>query len=179
MGATAMSDKQTVKVGRRTVEVSNPGKVLFPDDGITKGDLVDYYLQVARSMLPHLRGRPAAMERYPDGLHGQRIFQKDVPDYFPDWIDRVKVHKEGGTLQQVVCGEAATLVYLANQACITPHVFLSRTDGWTTPTSSSSTWTPPVTTSRRRGWPPCRCGRCWRSWSCRRSPRRPGARAST
>jgi bifunctional non-homologous end joining protein LigD len=122
-----MSDKQTVKVGRRTVEVSNPGKVLYPD-GITKGDLVDYYRRVAERMLPHLRGRPVAMERYPDGIDGQRIFQKDVPDYFPDWIERVKVHKEGGSLQQVACDQAATLVYLANQACITPHVFLSRAD---------------------------------------------------
>src|SRR5215217_8146977 len=126
-GATAMSDKRSVKVGRRTVEVSNPGKILYPD-GITKGDLVDYYRRVAKRMLPHLRGRPVAMERYPDGIDGQRIFQKDAPDYFPDWIERVKVHKEGGSLQQVACDQAATLVYLANQACITPHVFLSRAD---------------------------------------------------
>jgi bifunctional non-homologous end joining protein LigD len=123
-----MSDKRSVKVGRRTVEVSNPDKVLFLDDGITKGDLVDYYRRVAEFMLPHLRDHPVAMERYPDGIAGQRIFQKDVPDYFPHWIDRVKVHKEGGTLQQVVCEDAATLAYLANQACITPPVFLSRTD---------------------------------------------------
>ena len=123
-----MSDKQTVRVGRRIVEVSNPAKVLYPDDGITKGDLVDYYRRVGRSMLPHLRGRPVAMERYPDGIAGERIFQKDVPDYFPDWIDRVKVEKEQGQLHQVVCEDAATLAYLANQACITPHVWLSRAD---------------------------------------------------
>jgi bifunctional non-homologous end joining protein LigD len=123
-----MSDKHTVRVGRRTVEVSSRDKVLYPDDGITKGDLVDYYGQVARSMLPYLRERPVAMERYPDGIDGQRIFQKDVPEYFPDWIDRVKVEKAGGELQQVVCDDAATLVYLANQACITLHAWLSRVD---------------------------------------------------
>jgi bifunctional non-homologous end joining protein LigD len=123
-----MSDKQTVRVGRRTVEVSNRGKVLYPDDGITKGELVDYYRRVAVFMLPHLRGRPVAMERYPDGIDGQRIFQKDVPGHFPDWIDRVKVQKEQGELSQVVCEDAATLGYLANQACITPHVWLSRAD---------------------------------------------------
>jgi bifunctional non-homologous end joining protein LigD len=123
-----MSDRQAVKVGRRTVQVSNPGKVLYPDDGITKGDLVDYYRQVAEFMLPHLRSRPVAMERYPDGIDGERIFQKDVPGYFPDWIDRVEVQKEGGKLRQVLCEAAATLVYLANQACITPHVWLSRAD---------------------------------------------------
>jgi bifunctional non-homologous end joining protein LigD len=122
------NQKRSVRVGRRTVGVSNPGKVLYPGDGITKGDLVDHYLRVAGRMLPHLRGRPVAMERYPDGIGGERIFQKDVPGHFPGWIDRVKVHKEGGTLQQVVCEQAATLVYLANQACITPHVFLSRSD---------------------------------------------------
>jgi bifunctional non-homologous end joining protein LigD len=123
-----MSDKRSMKVGRRTVEVSNPGKVLYPDDGITKGDLVDYYRRVAEFMLPYLRGRPVAMERYPDGIDSQRIFQKDVPGYFPDWTDRTKVKKEQGELSQVVCEDAATLVYLANQACITPHVWLSRAD---------------------------------------------------
>jgi bifunctional non-homologous end joining protein LigD len=123
-----MTDRRAVRVGRRTVEVSNPGKVLYPDDGITKGDLVDYYRQVAGSMLPHLRGRPVAMERYPDGIDGERIFQKDVPGHFPDWVDRVEVSKEGGSLRQVLCQDAATLVYLANQACITPHVWLSRAD---------------------------------------------------
>jgi bifunctional non-homologous end joining protein LigD len=123
-----MAKQQAVRVGRRAVKVSNPGKVLYPDDGITKGDLVDYYRQVAEFMLPHLRGRPVAMERYPDGIGGERIFQKDVPRYFPDWIDRVEVEKEGGKLRQVLCEDAATLVYLANQACITPHVWLSRAD---------------------------------------------------
>jgi bifunctional non-homologous end joining protein LigD len=123
-----MSAKQMVRVGRRTVAVSNPGKVLYPDDGISKGDLVEYYRRVAGFMLPYLRGRPVAMERYPDGIDGQRIFQKDVPGYFPDWVDRVKVQKEGGELHQVVCEDAATLVYLASQACITPHAWLSRAD---------------------------------------------------
>jgi bifunctional non-homologous end joining protein LigD len=91
------------------------------DDFVVDGEVVAF-------MLPHLRGRPVAMERYPDGIDGERIFQKDVPRHFPDWVDRVKVEKEHGSLQQVVCEDAATLVYLANQACITPHVWLSRAD---------------------------------------------------
>ncbi len=123
-----MSDRQRVRVGRRTVELSNAGKVLYPDNGITKGDLVDYYRQVAETMLPHLRGRPVSMERYPDGITAQRIVQQDAPDYFPDWIEQVQVEKQGGTLRHVVCEQAATLVYLANQACVTPHVWLSRAD---------------------------------------------------
>jgi bifunctional non-homologous end joining protein LigD len=122
-----LSGGQRVRVGRRTVEVSNAAKPLYPD-GTTKGDLVDYYRQVADAMLPHLHGRPVSMERFPDGIAGQRIVQKDVPDYFPDWIERVEVEKEHGRLHHVLCEQAATLVYLANQACITPHVWLSRVD---------------------------------------------------
>jgi bifunctional non-homologous end joining protein LigD len=68
------------------------------------------------------------MARYPDGITGHRIFQKHVPDYFPDWVTQVTVQKENGSLQQVICDKPATLVYLANQACIELHVFLSRAD---------------------------------------------------
>ncbi len=108
--------------------VSHPQKVLFPASGVTKADLAEYYLRIADTMLPHLASRPIAMERYPDGIGGERIFQKDVPDYFPDWVDRASVEKAGGTLTQVVCTNAATLVYLADLACITPHAWLSRID---------------------------------------------------
>lgn len=116
------------EIGRRTVEISNPDKVLFPDDGITKADLADYYARIAETMLPHVRGRPATMQRYPDGIEGETFFQKDVPNYFPDWIKTVEMAKEGGTVTHLVIEEAATLVYLANQACITPHMWLSRAD---------------------------------------------------
>jgi bifunctional non-homologous end joining protein LigD len=78
-------------------------------------------------MLPYLRDRPLSMERYPDGITGERIVQKNVPRYFPDWIARTRVKKQGGTLVQVICDRPATLVYLANQACIEMHAFLSRT----------------------------------------------------
>ena len=111
-----------------TVELSNTGKVLFPGDGITKGDLVAYYQAVAGEMLPLLRDRPVSMTRFPDGLTKAGIVQKNVPAYFPDWITRVRIRKEGGSLQQVVCDKPATIVYLANQACIELHAFLSRLD---------------------------------------------------
>jgi bifunctional non-homologous end joining protein LigD len=111
-----------------TVKLSNTGKVLFPDDGITKGELVEYYANTADWMLPYLRDRPIAMARYPDGITRHRIFQKNPAEYFPDWITSVEVKKQGGTLRHVVCDKPATLVYLANQACIEFHVFLSRTD---------------------------------------------------
>jgi bifunctional non-homologous end joining protein LigD len=120
--------KTTVAIGRRRVEVSSPEKVLYPDDGITKADLIDYYRQVAKYMLPYLADRPIAMERYPDGLAGERVFQKNVPRYFPEWISRVRVAKQHGSLQHVLVDTPATLVYLANQSCITVHVFLSKAD---------------------------------------------------
>lgn len=115
-------------VGQRTIEVGNPDKVLFPDPRITKLDLAEYYLDVADSLLPHAEGRPVSMHRFPDGLEGEDFYQKDVPDHFPDWIHTERIEKEGGSLWQVVIDDAATLVYLADQACITPHVWPSRID---------------------------------------------------
>lgn len=122
---------RTLELDGRTVEVTRPDKVLFPEglDGpVTKGDLVGYYRRVAEVMLPHVAGRPVSMLRFPDGIDGPRFFQKDAPDYFPGWIHTQEVAKEGGTVRHVVIDDAATLVYLANQACITPHVWLSRVD---------------------------------------------------
>ena len=117
-----------IRIGRRQIEISRPEKILFPADGITKGDLVEYYARIAPRMLPHLRNRPLTLERYPDGIRTKRFFQKEVSSYFPSWIRRVTVKKAGGTVTHVVCNDTATLVYLANQACITPHIFLSRVD---------------------------------------------------
>jgi bifunctional non-homologous end joining protein LigD len=117
---------ESLTVGGIRVDLSHTDKVLFPDDKITKGDLIEYYAQVTDWMLPYLRERPAAMARYPEGITGQRIFQKNVPDYFPGWITRAEVKKQGGVLHHVICDKPATVVYLANQACIELHVFLSR-----------------------------------------------------
>jgi bifunctional non-homologous end joining protein LigD len=106
--------------------------VLFPGDGsakeYTKGDLVDYYRSAAPYMLPHLRGRPLMLERRPDGVDGPRFMQKNTPDSYPEWITRVEVSKEGGTVCHTVCDDTATLVYLADQAAITLHRWLSRAD---------------------------------------------------
>jgi bifunctional non-homologous end joining protein LigD len=118
---------ESVTVSGIRVELSNTGKLLFDDPEITKGDLVRYYQDMAGRILPHLRDRPLVMARYPDGIRGERIFQKNIPGYFPSWISRVEVEKAGGELCQVVCDKPATLVYLANQACIELHAFLSKT----------------------------------------------------
>ncbi|MCG6494206.1 non-homologous end-joining DNA ligase [Kitasatospora sp. A2-31] len=118
----------TVRAGRRTVTVRRPEKVLFPDDGLTKADLVAYYRTVAAAALPHLRGRPLMLERHPDGVGDRGFVQKDTPEYFPSWIHRAELPKEGGTVDYVLCEDTATLVYLADQACTTLHRFLSRAD---------------------------------------------------
>ncbi|MCX4445329.1 non-homologous end-joining DNA ligase [Streptomyces sp. NPDC087866] len=113
---------------RKVPEISRPDKVLFPDDGITKAELAAYYRTVAGRMLPHLRDRPLMLQRFPDGIGGHGFMQKDVPHYFPDWVHRVELPKEGGTVTYPIADDTATLVYLAGQACITPHRFLSRAD---------------------------------------------------
>ncbi|MGW8377348.1 non-homologous end-joining DNA ligase [Streptomyces sp. ODS28] len=112
----------------RDIEITRPDKVLFPDDGVTKDELAEHYRRVASRAVPPLRGRPLMMERHPDGIGGEPLFQKNVPDYFPDWIRTACLPKEDGQVHHVICENADTLVYLAGQACITPHRWLSRAD---------------------------------------------------
>ena len=125
-----MSARQAnlVTSGGVTVQLSHLDKVFFPDEGLRKGDLVDYYRMVAPRMLPYLRDRPVVMGRYPDGVTGEAIIQKNVSRHFPDWVKRVEVPRlgRGGAVCQVVCDRPETLIYLANQACIELHVLLSR-----------------------------------------------------
>lgn len=121
MGSEAM------RAGSRNVEISRADKVLFPGDGITKMHLALYYGRIGSVMLPYVKGRPLTMQRFPDGIGGEGFYEKKAPDHFPPWVKRVSVDlEEGGFQSQVVCDNAATLVYLADQACITPHVWLSR-----------------------------------------------------
>lgn len=117
----------TIRAGRRSVTISRPDKLLIPP-GVTKAALAGYYQAVATAMLTHTARRPLNFERYPDGIDGHRIFQQHAADYFPDWIARVSVPAARGTVQHVMAGDAATLVYLAGQACITFHSWLSRSD---------------------------------------------------
>jgi bifunctional non-homologous end joining protein LigD len=121
-------ESERLRIGHQIIEITRPEKVLFPNDGITKRELVEYYQRVAPAMLPHLRGRPIAMERYPDGIGSQGFFQKEAPSYYPGWIKTVSLTKENGIVHYVVCDDASTLAYLANQAVVTPHTWLSRVD---------------------------------------------------
>ena len=106
--------------------ITHPEKVLFPDDGISKGELAAYYEAVAPVMLRHIRGRPVTMERYPSGISKPGFMQKNVSKGFPQWLKRIEVAKKGGTVNYPLVNDARSLIWLANQNCITPHVWTSR-----------------------------------------------------
>ncbi len=113
----------------REINISNRSKVFFPDSGLTKGDLIDYYRGVADVMVPHTKHYGVSMKRFPEGIQGKGFFQKDSSDHFPDWITTEGFpRKEGGSYSAPVVDCEATLLYLADQAMITPHLYLSRMD---------------------------------------------------
>jgi bifunctional non-homologous end joining protein LigD len=107
--------------------ITHPEKILFPDDGITKGELASYYEAIAPVMLPHLRRRPITMERFHRGIGAPGFFQKDVSKGFPEWLKRVEVPKHGGTVNHPIANDVRSLLWLANQNSITIHVWPSRT----------------------------------------------------
>jgi bifunctional non-homologous end joining protein LigD len=120
----------SLRVGGRTVQVSSVDKPFFPEVGLTKGDLVAHYRDVAEMMLPHLRGRPLNLQRFPNGVDGHGFWQQGASEHFPDWIRTVTVERRGrgGTVDHVVCDDAATIVYLANLATVTFHAWTSTVD---------------------------------------------------
>src|SRR3989442_8810098 len=121
------SHRQVCTRGRAgDVVITHPDKVLFPDEGITKGELAAYYEAIAPFMLPHIRGRPVTMERYHRGIGAPGFFQKDVSKGFPDWLECAEVPKKGGTVHHPLVCDVRSLVWLANQNSITPHVWISR-----------------------------------------------------
>lgn len=111
------------------IRITNVDKVMFPDAGLTKGDIIAYYERIAPLMLPHLKDRPITIERYPDGIaEGSTSFwQKNTPDYYPAWIERVELDgDEGRIVAYTLVSNLATLLYLVNQGAITFHVWTSR-----------------------------------------------------
>lgn len=106
--------------------ITHPDKVLFPDDGITKGDLAAYYEAIAPVMLPHIRNRPVTMERYPAGIGRKGFWQKDVSKGFPAWLQRVEVPKKDGVVRHPLITDLRSLLWMTNQNTITPHVWTSR-----------------------------------------------------
>lgn len=110
------------------IEISNPDKFIFPDNKITKLDMVKYYEKIADKMLPFLKDRPLTLQRFPDGIDEGGFFQKNASDYFPDFIETISIETEDGSNQQVICNNKKTLIYLANQGTVTFHVWLAKKD---------------------------------------------------
>ena len=116
---------QHVHVGKRKIELSNLEKVLFPEDGILKAEIIHYYLKIAPTILSHIKGRPLSLVRFPDGIHGETFFQKNRPEWTPAWFDHVKLGDEK-KLDYLMASEGASLVWLANLACLELHQLHSR-----------------------------------------------------
>jgi bifunctional non-homologous end joining protein LigD len=106
--------------------ITHPEKVLFPEDGITKGEVASYYESIAPLMIPHIVGRPVTMERYPSGIGAKGFMHKNVSKGFPEWLERVEAPKKDGTVHYPVVRDTRSLLWIANQNCITPHVWTSR-----------------------------------------------------
>lgn len=116
-----------IKVEEIIIEITYENKVLFPKSKISKKDLVQYYLQVAPWMLPLMKHRPVSLRRFPQGIDEKGFFQKKAPENSHDWIKTTSVErKEKDEIEMILCNDAATLVWMANLDCITPHIWLSR-----------------------------------------------------
>src|SRR5215813_10024024 len=122
-------EKAVLEVAGREVAVSNPAKVYFPEAGITKLDVVRYYLAVAEGALRGAGGRPNVLVRYADGIHGEFFYQKRAPASRPDWIEVVALNfPSGRTAEEVVPRDAAALAWMANLGCLELHPHPVRAD---------------------------------------------------
>jgi bifunctional non-homologous end joining protein LigD len=106
--------------------ITHPEKILFPDAGVTKGDVAAYYEAVAPAMVPHLRNRPVTMERFPAGIGNKGFIQKDVSKGFPAWLKRIEVPKKGGVVNYPLANNPGSLLWMANQNAIAIHVWTAR-----------------------------------------------------
>src|SRR5262249_45712231 len=119
VSSSASCEPTRMKIGRHDVAITNPDKVFFPERGITKGDVVRYYLDVADCALPHLRRRPFHMKRYPNGVDGDFFHQKRVPANHPPYVDDVHVSfPSGHSTVFAIVDNAAALAWVANLGCI-------------------------------------------------------------
>jgi len=130
---SAHRDGRATKAGKPPADgvvVTHPDRVMYPDAGITKGDVFDFYRRIAPRLLPHLKDRPVTLERLPEGLGGSgkaHFWQKDTPDYYPDWVPRIALPTERGkTVRYGLVNNLQTLLYLVNQGVLTFHVWMSR-----------------------------------------------------
>jgi bifunctional non-homologous end joining protein LigD len=132
-----MAVKQEVKVGNRTLTLTNLDKVLYPAAHFTKAQVIDYYTRVADWILPHLKDRPVTMKRFPDGIGGQAFYEKDAPRFTPDWVATVPVPRRAGgaPIRYILINDRPTLVWCANLASLELHPFLHRAKALDRPTS--------------------------------------------
>ncbi|REE07699.1 bifunctional non-homologous end joining protein LigD [Winogradskyella pacifica] len=117
-----------MNINTQEIKITHKDKVLFPESGITKNDLILYYDNIANYILPYLKDRPLTMQRFPKGIGEEGFFQKNAPDYFPKWIPIVKIKKMDGWVNHVVCNSKETLLYLINQNVLSFHVTLSKVE---------------------------------------------------
>ncbi|CAN5245392.1 ATP-dependent DNA ligase [soil metagenome] len=127
----AKKQSQWVTIGKRKVELSNLDKVLYPEDGIVKAEIIEYYLKIAPTLLNHVKGRALTLIRFPDGIHGEMFYQKSRPEWAPDWIEFATLGKE--KKDYIIATEPATLVWLANLASLELHQLHSRKPNFDNP----------------------------------------------
>jgi len=120
--------KNTRTIAGHHLEFTHLEKVWFPDSGISKAEILEYYERIAPRLLPYTKDRPLTMHRFPDGIEDEGFYHQEVSEYFPDWIPRAEVKKEGGQITHVLCDDVATLLYTVNLGSLVPHVWLSRAD---------------------------------------------------
>ncbi len=128
-----------LRFGKRSVTVSGAGQVLYPAAKFTKEAVVAYYLAVAPFLLPHLRGRPVSLKRYPEGIHGESFWEKDIPAFAPEWIKTVAVPRRDASappIRYIVIDDRATLAWVASIAALEIHPFLHRKEALDVPTSA-------------------------------------------
>jgi bifunctional non-homologous end joining protein LigD len=132
-----MGKKTGLEVGGREVQVSNLDKVMYPGNGFTKAQVIDYYIKVSKFILPHLKDRPLTLKRYPNGVSAEHFYEKDAPSHTPDWVKRAVVQRKGreGVINFVLINDVASLVWAANLASLEMHVFLARAPKVDQPTS--------------------------------------------
>lgn len=121
--------KKEVVLDGKTFFLTNLDKPMWPDNGLTKADLIKYYAEMADIILPHLKDRLFVMSRYPDGIEGEMFYQKDCPDYAPDWLKVFPVESpesEKKVIKYIICNDLPSLIWLANQACIELHIWLAQ-----------------------------------------------------
>lgn len=121
-------DNMVKKIGKQELKLTNQNKIYFPDDDVTKGDVIAYYQSISQYILPHLKSRPQSMNRFPNGIKGLSFFQKDASDETPDWVETQKVFSESSDkyINYIICNDKATLAYLNNLGCIELNVWTSK-----------------------------------------------------